>query len=191
MTLSKTPESLELYGTVKLTYEEFQRIPYDGLGHHLLEGVHIVTPAPSVKHQKLSSKLFTRLSSFVEANNSGIVLAAPVDVKFSPTDGYQPDLVFVDTTQEEILLDKYIDGAPALVIELTSPDSGRADYGWKKNMAEKFKVQEYWVVDMSYRLVEVFSFSLSLHKVFSVGEILVSNLPALRGFEVPVEALFD
>ena len=45
--------TLSLKGTVKITYSDFQKIPYDGLGHHLVNGVHIVTPAPNTIHQNI------------------------------------------------------------------------------------------------------------------------------------------
>lgn len=95
--------TVSIHGTVKITYKEFQNIPYDGLGHHLLNGVHIVTPAPSTRHQLISANIFTSLMSYVKEHQLGKVLSAPIDVKFSEFDGYQPDIVLIGKYQAEIM----------------------------------------------------------------------------------------
>ena len=190
MVLSTSPEIVELHGTVKLTYEEFQNIPYDGLGHHLLHGVHIVTPAPSIKHQMISAKIFTELNNFIQKKNAGVVLSAPVDVRFSVSDGYQPDIIFIDTSRLLILAENYIEGPPTVIIEITSKESATADYGWKKDLAEKYKVQEYWVIDTTYKLVEIFTFVPGTKATYVTGDKAKSSLPILEGFTLTTDELF-
>ena len=85
---SDNDSPVELRGTVKLSYEGFQKISYDGLGHHLISGVHIITPAPSIHHQKIVGRLYRLLSEFVDENQLGEVLISPIDVKFSEEDGF-------------------------------------------------------------------------------------------------------
>ena len=182
MTKAKQSKSYELRGSVKLTYKEFQRIPYDGLGHHLIKGLHIVTPAPSTKHQEITGQIFNALLNFVHSKKIGKVFTAPIDVKFSEYDGYQPDIIYIDEERIQIIQENYIAGPPNLIIEITIPESAKADYGWKMNLARKSGVEEYWVVDTVYKLVEVFNFSLNkdeTSKTFIKTDSLRSFLPQL------------
>lgn len=185
-----TPDPVELYGTVKLTYDEFQRIPYDGLGHHLVNGVHVVTPAPSVTHQQIISRVFKHLVNYVEDNKLGSVLPLPVDVKFSKTDGYQPDLLFIDNSRSEIIEERFVEGPPTLIIEVTSPESSRSDYGWKRDIAEKYKVAEYWVIDRTYKVVEVFNLTHAIKRTFALGDRIQSFLPMLENFVLNTKEIF-
>lgn len=120
------------------------------MGHHLVNGLHIVTSPPTTKHQTISADIFNSLTNFVKQRKLGKVLNAPLDVKFSELDGYQPDLLFIYNEQRGIIKDDRIEGAPSLIIEITSPDSAKDDYGWKKDLAKKYGVREYWTVDTNY-----------------------------------------
>ncbi len=194
MTESIKTVPAELKGTVKLTYEEFQKIPYDGLGHHLLSGVHIITPAPSLLHQKVSANLHLALLSFIKENKLGEVYAAPIDVKFSEDDGYQPDLIFLSIQDLPKKTKNYVYGAPSLIIEILSPDSGKSDYGWKKNLAEKYKVAEYWIVDPGNKIIELFRLQkdkYSLFSQFNENDIVKSSLEVLKGLSIPVKDIFN
>lgn len=179
-------KSIELHGTVKLSYEDFSRIPYDGLGHHLIHGVHIITPAPGTRHQALSNFIASTLTNYILKNNLGKIFTAPIDVKFSEEDGYQPDIVYIEKEKEEIIEEKVLAGAPTLIIEI-SEQSANADYGWKKELAEKYGVKEYWVVDLKYQLTEVFELEekrLVSKKVWKKNEEVKSNLKGFEEFKI-------
>ena len=185
----------ELRGSVRLAYHDFQTIPYDGLGHHLLDGVHIITPAPSTYHQGISARLFKHLVNFVDERGLGKVFSAPIDVKFSEYDGYQPDMLFIRNEDGASIKEENIVGPPTLIIEITSKESSRADYGWKKEMAEKYGVKEYWVVDTTYKIVEVFGFSFEMaskkhSETYSAGKVIESSLKEFRDLKIPVKGLF-
>lgn len=59
------------HSTTKLTYADYVRFPDDGLRHEIIDGEHYVTPAPSVRHQRISGKLFHLIQSYLEANPRG------------------------------------------------------------------------------------------------------------------------
>ena len=42
---------------VKLTYDDYVLFPDDGLRHELIDGEHYVTPAPVLRHQRISGNL--------------------------------------------------------------------------------------------------------------------------------------
>ncbi len=185
--------NLSLQGTIKISYESFQKIPYDGLGHHLVNGVHIVTPAPSTNHQVISAEIFNQLTNFVKQKNVGKVLCAPLDVKFSELDGYQPDIIFISKNQLDIIKENRIEGSPILIIEITSPDSAKDDYGWKKDLAKKFGVKEYWVVDTNYKVVQLFNFENDPERsyTFANRELIKSYLIEFEGFNLSIKDILE
>jgi Uma2 family endonuclease len=132
----------------RLNDDDFLLFPDDGKRHEIIDGVHYVTPCPTLSHQELVGRLYLSLGSFVEDRlELGRVILAPFDVVFSFHDIVEPDLVFVGPDQLEILTDKNIQGTPALVIEVLSPSTRRRDRGVKLRLYERAGVREYWLVD--------------------------------------------
>ena len=190
---STATKALEFWGTVKLSYEEFQKIPYDGLGHHLVNGVHVITPAPTTRHQRIVGNVYEVISRFVKENNHGIAYIASIDVKFSEEDGYQPDIILLLTESVQKDKNTYIDGAPDLVVEVLSPGSVKSDYGWKKNLAEKHGVKEYWVVDPERKSVDVFSLKDQkyVQATFSGRQQIICGIPALSELRILILDVFS
>lgn len=141
----------------RLNYDDFLLFPDDGKRHEIIDGVHYVTPSPTLSHQELVGRLYLSLGSFVEDRpERGRVILAPFDVVFSFHDIVEPDLVFVGPDQYEILTDKNIQGTPAMVIEVLSPSTRRRDRGVKLRLYERTGVREYWVVDGVGRTLTVY-----------------------------------
>ena len=140
---------------IRLTYNDYLRIPEDGLRHEILDGEHYVTASPSLKHQTVSIRLSAALHTFVAAHRLGAVFHAPVDILLSWHDIVVPDLVFVSRERLSILTDANIQGAPDLVAEILSPSTRRVDEGVKLARYERLGVQEYWIADPLQRTVAV------------------------------------
>jgi len=131
----------------KLTYDDFVNFPDDGLRHELIDGEHYVTPSPATKHQRVSGRLFVALFNYFEASPIGEVFHAPFDVVLSHFDVVEPDLLIVLAGQSEIVTDKHVRGAPAIVVEILSPGTRRVDQRIKRDLYERVGVREYWLVD--------------------------------------------
>ena len=86
---------MNVQATKKLTYDDYVLIPDDGLRHEIIDGEHYVNPAPNVRHQWVSKRIFTALSLFVESHDLGEVFYSPIDVVFTQHNVVQPDLVFI------------------------------------------------------------------------------------------------
>jgi Uma2 family endonuclease len=139
-----------------LTYEDFLLFPDDGLRHEIIDGEHYVTPGPNARHQDLVTRLCMWLALHVEDRpGRGRVLVSPFDVVFSFHDVVEPDVLFVAPDQLNILTDKNIQGAPALVIEVLSPSTRRRDQRIKLQLYERCGVREYWMVDPDARAVTI------------------------------------
>ena len=61
------------------TIDELLALPDDGLRHELLDGVHVVSPAPSYRHQAAYAALSTHLHSAVEGHPGWEALSSPAD----------------------------------------------------------------------------------------------------------------
>jgi len=72
----------------------------------------------------------------------------------SENDHFAPDVMVV--CRSDIAIDGKIIGAPELVVEVLSRSTAKRDRGYKKNAYEKHGVKEYWIVDVEFRIIEVF-----------------------------------
>ena len=104
----------------RLTYADFVRFPDDGLRHEIIDGVHDVTLSPTRRHQRVSRRLSFALESYLrEHPSAGEMFYAPFDVVMSNWDVVEPDLLVIAGDQQDILTEKNVQGAPALVIEIS------------------------------------------------------------------------
>lgn len=142
--------------TTRWTYAEFARLPSEGSQRYeVIAGELVVTPSPSLRHQRISIALAARLHTFVRDNRLGEVFAAPVDVLFAEGDYMEPDIVFVRNDHREFFTDRGIEGPPDLVVEILSASTAPRDRGIKLERYRHFGVPEYWMVDPDARAIEV------------------------------------
>ncbi|HEY7214836.1 MAG TPA: Uma2 family endonuclease, partial [Thermoanaerobaculia bacterium] len=86
----------------KLTYEDYLQIPDDGKRHEIVDGVHYVSAAPFLRHQRIARRLAFRLEEFLRQHPLGEFFFAPTDVVLSPHDIVQPDLLFISNERAMI-----------------------------------------------------------------------------------------
>ncbi len=126
--------------------EVYQMLP-EGTLAELIEGNIFMSPSPLYKHQKIVSYLLAKILFHVEKFDLGEVFVAPFDVYLDEhMNAVQPDIVFVAKENLGIIKD-HIHGVPDLVIEVLSAGNQTHDTHRKKELYEKFGVNEYWIVD--------------------------------------------
>ncbi len=130
-----------------LTYEDLCQTPDDFNRYEIIGGELIVAPSPISKHQRVSSRLQRWFGNFVTDRDLGEIIAAPCDVKLDQHDIVQPDLLFIARERLHIIGDKYIDGAPDLLVEVLSPTTRRRDRTRKADLYARAGVREYWLAD--------------------------------------------
>lgn len=142
----------KIYFTVDdlMNFSEFPEGPLV----ELVNGELFMTPSSNIDHQKISSELHYQIKSFLKQNNQGQIFTAPIDVKFSEEDLTIPDLVFIGQSRSTIIEKQSINGSPNLIIEIVSTNK-KQDYVIKKELYEKYKVEEYWIVDPTENLILV------------------------------------
>jgi Uma2 family endonuclease len=175
----------------KLDYQDYLRFPDEGNRHELLDGEHVVTPAPSTRHQTASMNLSYFFVDHLRRNPQGFVFAAPTDVIFSDHDVAEPDLLFVSKERAGIVTEKNVQGAPDLVVEIVSPSTRRSDEIVKRRLYERFGVREYWLVLPRRRAVRVFRHDGARFRPaedLSARDVLTT--PLLPGLAIPVGEVF-
>ena len=152
-----------------------------------------MTPAPILRHQELSGRLFLALGNHLAAHPIGKVYVAPVDVILSDINVVQPDIVYVSNERSHVL-GTCVRGAPDLAVEIVSPSSRRNDEVLKRRAFDRFDVREYWVVDPEietvkvYRRTEGVGFPRAAELSREEGHVLES--PLLPGLTIALRDLF-
>ncbi len=129
----------------------------------ILEGVaYDMSPAPSRRHQAMLTELLRQIANYLEDKPCEVYPAA-FDVRLPDraeqedrdiTTVVQPDIVVV--CRPDRLDDRGARGAPDLAIEIISPSSASKDVIKKRRIYERHGVREYWIVDLSNRILYVY-----------------------------------
>jgi Uma2 family endonuclease len=129
---------------------------FDDKRRELIDGfIRMMSPAPSTRHAKTSTRLVFRLATFMEKRKGNCELFyAPFDVRLPNNKQETADDKIYTVVQPDICLvcdlskidDAGCLGAPDLVIEIQSPGTTRYDAVEKYDVYEKASVPEYWLV---------------------------------------------
>ena len=160
---------------VRWTWAEYARLPESGSTRYEVIGDElVVTPSPTLRHQRIATRLLVALHQFVEADDLGEVFPAPCDVLFADGDYFEPDIVFVSKSRQHLYSDRGIEGPPDLVIEILSPSTAARDRGIKLDRYRLFGVPEYWIVDPDARRIEVWDIAggASEPAIYAEGQVL-------------------
>src|SRR5687768_8061372 len=178
----------------RLSYDDLARMPDDGMRHEIIGGVHYVTPAPILRHQRIVGRLFQAIANYLDVHPEiGEAFGVPVDTVFTPWDVVEPDLLFVAADQRSILTEPNIQGSPALVVEVLSPGTRKRDLGVKKELFDRGGVREYWIVDPKANTVIIHrgADDGSFPKIQILpDDASAITTPLLRGFSLPLATLF-
>ncbi len=139
------------------TYDDYARLPDNGMRYEVIRGDLYMTPAPIPKHQKAVANLYGYLWEYLKKQPIGEIFFAPIDVLLpdlaSPV---QPDLLFITQDRLDIVKEKFIEGSPDLIVEVLSPGSHTLDRRTKFETYARAGVREYWLVDPDSRTIEIF-----------------------------------
>ena len=128
----------------RFTYQDYLTWP-DEERWELIDGeAYCMSPAPKTKHQRLLWNFSRIIDSQKNALRGCVPFIAPTDVVLDEFNVVQPDL-FVVCSKKKIT-EENIQGAPDLVIEITSPNTELKDRREKKALYERFGVKEYIIV---------------------------------------------
>lgn len=167
------------------TFDEMvAELPESNLPMELWDGEIIMSPTPVPNHQRIVSRFFKLLDSYVAGKKLGEVFISPLDVILTPKRVIQPDVFFISKARLKLVTDR-VRCAPDLAVEVISEGSWKRDRVEKKDLYEQHGVREYWIVDAEAQTIEVFALERGAFKLVSkaeVGETASSKL--LSGFKV-------
>lgn len=179
----------------KVSFEEFYKMREDTT--NLLEyvdGTVLMSPSPSTKHQRVSSKLQAKLFNFLEGAECE-VFSAPYDIHLR-TDEVESDTIFIPDLsvicdKNGLEENKYV-GVPKMIVEILSPSNQSHDLVTKMEAYMKYGVKEYWVINPMLNAVQVYA--MNDESVYQQIEIVkdkgIVNSEALKGFRVSLEDIF-
>jgi Uma2 family endonuclease len=125
-----------------LTRDDLDALPDDGHRYELIDGVLVVSPAPSTRHQRALARLHLMMAQACPPDLE--VLFAPFDVALEASTVLQPDLL---VARRSDLTERDLPTAPMLAVEVLSPSTRRFDLMLKRSRYESAGCPAYWVVD--------------------------------------------
>ena len=135
------------------TVEDLDRFPDDGNRYELLDGVLIVTPAPSQLHQVIGARLIALLTTQIGLA-SAVRVVGPGVVPRLPRTQLEPDvLVYPARFPANSPWTKITEHW--LAVEIFSPSSKIYDREFKRGAYLTLGVKEVWLVDADERTIEV------------------------------------
>ena len=155
--------TLELDLKKKYTYADYLTW-FDDVRRELYNGfIKLMTPAPSRKHQEISTALTGIFYQFL-LNKKCKVYHAPSDVRLPDDKTNKNDKQIYTVVQPDIYVvcdlskldDKGCLGAPDLIIEIVSPKHSKRDVKDKFRIYEHHGVKEYWIINPNDENVNVF-----------------------------------
>ena len=135
------------------TVDDLDGFPRDGNRYELLDGVLLVTPAPSMSHQLVASRLQLRLSMAVMLPGMANVVG-PGAVVLLPKTQLEPDILVFPAGVRAGAHWREIH-EHWLAVEVLSPSSRVYDREFKRDAYLAMGVRQVWLVDPWDRSVEV------------------------------------
>jgi Uma2 family endonuclease len=166
----------------------------------LIKGYIRQMTAPSVRHQRISGRIYGSLWAFLK-NKRCDVFAAPFDVRLplpihlqkgdKIDTVVQPDICIICDRSK--LDDKGCIGAPELIVEILSPGNSRKEMREKYDLYQEAEVLEYWVVYPSEQVLQRY--------ILDASGIYQAQRPDVQGdfpgisflpdFQLNVEEIFE
>lgn len=174
------------------TADELLRMPDDGFRYELIEGDLIKMSPAGFEHGVVTQNLSELLSQFVKSQKLGLVPTAETGFLLSrePDTVRAPDVSFVTNEQLERcgLPVSYFPEAPALAVEVVSPDDTAEKVDSKIREWVRAGTKLAWVVYPGGRSVTVYR-ALDDIRVLSEKDNLEGN-ELIPGFACPVADIF-
>jgi Uma2 family endonuclease len=170
-----------------MTFAEFEQLPdpVDGGRNELRHGELIVVAPPKHDHYRVQQ----RLRRFLE-QSAGDAGEVGTEMGFRPLpdrEYWYADVAFLSRQRwDETPGRGNVQGAPELVVEVLSPSNTAAEIRDKKKLCLESGAQEFWVVDIELREVEVFMRD-GRSMTYGSGQ----EIPLFFGGSIAVDAIFS
>jgi Uma2 family endonuclease len=171
-----------------LTVADLEGFPDDGHRYELVDGVLVVSPAPSRLHQRAVARLLILLYDAAPPEYEAFTAPFAVHPEPGPASAQrielQPDVL---VGADAVLTDRDLAGAPLLAVEVLSPSTQLFDRNLKGAAYERMGCAYFWLVDpqtpelLAYALDHTGAYQLLAHasgdEVFRVGQPFPLEIP--------------
>ena len=120
--------------------------------YEFINGAEVMLAAASLPHLRIQRNLSIMIGNYLKGKRCEIFSEAKV--VFDNNNWFQPDVLIVCDRNKMKL--NHIDGAPEFIAEILSPTTQFRDFGIKKDIYEKYGVQEYWIIDPAAKTIMVY-----------------------------------
>jgi Uma2 family endonuclease len=168
-----------------LTFEQFEQYQDDGMKHELLRSEHVVTPPATIAQSRIRQNLHDALWPYVRERRLGEVYVA-AGFKLPGDNFVKADASFIRKSQVAVTdPDGYLEGAPALAIEVASEPNTAAQLDLKMELYFAHGAEEVWTVYPQTRRVRA-------HFPDGHSETLAAGLQSglFPGWSAPLSAIF-
>lgn len=174
-----------LSGPPRTMMDMFKMLP-EGTLAELIDNQIYMSPSPSFIHQIIQKKLTKLLDEIIEEPGKGFVIPAPFDVFLDESaNAVQPDIVVIlQANKGKLNREGPFKGIPDLVVEVLSSGNKSHDLLRKKELYERFGIQEYWLVDPETKAVMIYVLKENKYSLFAedIGIIKSALLNATLTF---------
>ncbi|WP_236788768.1 Uma2 family endonuclease [Amycolatopsis sp. GM8] len=143
------PDNLVPWHPAEWTVEEVLELPEDsGSRIELVDGVLVVSPAPTTRHQRILGNLY----SLRDSAPAGTEMLLGVNVRLNRRRLLIPDLVIVTCPGEDLV---YVPAVEVLLaVEIESPSTKMQDRVLKRALYAEANIRYYLLVDAAARPAE-------------------------------------
>jgi Uma2 family endonuclease len=172
------------------TDEELEALPKDGHKYELLDGLLIMSPV-HLNHSLICARLLTRLANFVQRHKAGEVCDSSIGCRLAPDLLLSPDVSFITKarlSKIQIAPDKFLPGAPDLVVEVLSAGDRMTQINRKLEHYFEHGTKLAWLVNWRKQQVIIYTAD-SVESLTRAGDILTGGA-VLPGFKCKLAEIF-
>ena len=172
------------------TDEELEALPKDGYKRELLDGEIIMSPVHA-NHGMVCLRFGAQLLQFVQQHKLGAVYDSSTGFRLSETLLLSPDIAFVSKARlKKIMpaLDKFLTGAPDLVVEVLSPSDRMSQINRKLDHYFEHGTKLAWLINWPKGQVHIYTPD-SIEALTRPNDVLNGGA-VLPGFKCKLSRIF-
>jgi Uma2 family endonuclease len=172
------------------TDEELETLPKDGHKYELLDGELIMSPVHA-NHGSVCSRITILLGVFLGGRKLGTLYDSSTGFRLAADLLLSPDIAFVSKArlkEVEVVPDKFLAGAPDLVVEVLSPSDRMRQISRKLDHYFEHGTRLAWLVNLPKQQVHIYT-SDSIESLTAPNEVLTGGV-VLPGFKCKLRQIF-
>jgi Uma2 family endonuclease len=172
--------------TETFTQDEFEawlaELPsWDSNHYELINGSVVMTPPAGWPHGNTEARIVRVLGNCAAQHHLGEVFGSSTGYRLPSGDTLEPDVSFISSIRLQAgpapQRGKFLAIVPNLVVEILSAPTAVRDRTEKKEIYERNRVEEYWLVDTDKQAITVFRLSAGRYSsplTFASGDVITS-----------------